>query len=393
MSLSLSEILTIAEKHKFVRIIPSTNIDSLLASGILLKILKENNIEASLTLNTRILAETRKHVPTILIDLPKPENNSDLDNVFTLQYSGDSSISAHIVSFFEQQKGIDSWSKILSLIAGIYRGLDIGKEGFQGLEREILEDLSRRDLISVDFGFRFWGWGRAKLVEMITRTLIPYIPGYTGERSKAEKLVKDLLGLDDPETATSTHIFLETEPERAKKFAQYLYETMLGDEELKKKVILRLIGHTYSVELYGYGIDVLEIYGSLEVFNSLEEKNPIYLALMSLYENTIFHILAIYKDLIDLLSVEISAIMQEILDNKTYIVDAHTLQRPELLVDILSSIGKLPKDKPIILKKDNTLYTSLSELLRTGTDPRILYSHCNEKQLCKVNEDGSIYTG
>ena len=378
MEKSIPVLINTAREYGFLRIIPLTDIDSLIAASILARNLGEHDIHTVINLDVKTCLETDE--PTILLNIPRPSQAKKWCQELVWDKQ-DSSLSSYIVTGLENYWIVSDYDKILAILAGIYRERDLGKEGFQGTEKKFLQELIDNDKAEIDFGFRFWGWRKRSLVEMITRTLIPFLPGLTGERDQVLAFLKKLFNTENVESLNSSSIFLEEEPERAKKFAAALYEALEIDENTRKTILLKLIGFTYYFYIGDTRLESFETLGSLIIYESLEQGSVNLLSNLSLDPNILYSIISLYDYYIDMLANEISHGIRLWLSGRS--IDTDRIERPDIYVDILRSLGLL-NQKPVSIISNGHNITVLRELLRVGKDIEYALSACNELQLCEV---------
>jgi len=375
---SIPVLINTAREYGFLRIVPLTDIDSLIAASILARNLGEHDIYPVINLDVKTCLETDE--PTILLNIPKPSQAKKWCQELVWDKQ-DSSLSSYIVTGLENYWIVSDYDKILAILAGIYKERDLGKEGFQGTEKKFLQELIDNDKAEIDFGFRFWGWRKRSLVEMITRTLIPFLPGLTGERDQVLAFLKKLFNTENVESLNSSSIFLEEEPERAKKFAAALYEALEIDENTRKTILLKLIGFTYYFYIGDTRLESFETLGSLIIYESLEQGSVNLLSNLSLDPNILYNIISLYDYYIDMLANEISHGIRLWLSGRS--IDTDRIERPDIYVDILRSLGLL-NQKPVNIISNGRNVTVLRELLRAGKDVEHTLSACDELQLCEI---------
>ncbi len=378
MEKSIPVLINTAREYGFLRIVPLTDIDSLIAASILARNLGEHDIHTVINLDVKTCLETDE--PTILLNIPKPSQAKKWCQELVWDKQ-DSSLSSYIVTGLENYWIVSDYDKILAILAGIYKERDLGKEGFQGTEKKFLQELIDNDKAEIEFGFRFWGWRKRSLVEMITRTLIPFLPGLTGERDQVLAFLKKLFNTESVESLNSSSIFLEEEPERAKKFAAALYEALEIDENTRKTILLKLIGFTYYFYIGDTRLESFETLGSLIIYESLERGTVNILSNLSLDPNILYSIISLYDYYIDMLANEISHGIRLWLSGRS--IDTDRIERPDIYVDILRSLGLL-NQKPVSIISNGRSITVLRELLRIGKDIEYALSVCDELQLCKI---------
>ncbi len=378
MEKSIPVLINTAREYGFLRIVPLTDTDSLIAASILARNLGEHDIHTVINLDVKTCLETDE--PTILLNIPKPSQAKKWCQELVWDKQ-DSSLSSYIVTGLENYWIVSDYDKILAILAGIYKERDLGKEGFQGTEKRFLQELIDNDKAEIDFGFRFWGWRKRSLVEMITRTLIPFLPGLTGERDQVLAFLKKLFNTENVESLNSSSIFLEEEPERAKKFAAALYEALEIDENTRKTILLKLIGFTYYFYIGDTRLESFETLGSLIIYESLEQGSVNLLSNLSLDPNILYNIISLYDYYIDMLANEISHGIRLWLSGRS--IDTDRIERPDIYIDILRSLGLL-NQKPVSIIGNGRNITVLRELLRVGRDIEYALSVCDELQLCEI---------
>lgn len=366
-------------------IFPAVDVDSLIASGMLLYYSSLANTDASITLDLKNISEIEKSTQKILVGFNNISNEEiEQYNLLVLEPPANSSLSASIARIISSSTEGSTWLYKLGILAGQYRGLDLGKNGFKGLEKSFVDELAERGEIEPDFGFRLWGWSRRRLLEMLTRTFYPLIPGITGNIDNARALLKSVPSIIDPETATSHDIFSETDPEKAKVFVQKLYDVIRAPEEIKKTILYKLIGMVYFINIDNTRIDSPELLGTLITYMSLEPYNPLDILHLVLDHKQLFHLLAIYNDYVDVVAAELSMIINQ--KEYTKPIETDYISRPETISDVLSYIGMTPSQPITIHNLEYGEYTCARELLRTGSSLMDVVDKCDEYQLCKTSK-------
>jgi len=389
LSEKLDQVLRVANEYRFIRIIPATNIDSLITAGILFKNLKDHGIEAVVNLDTKYVIDYSDE-PILLIDLPK---HVERKNLYEIRFNREASNSGYATYYLDKTLGVSRWDKVLSIISGIYRGLDSGREGFKTLERDFLDELVRTNYISIDLGFKLWGRKRHSLLRSIYRTLIPFIPGYSGDPVKTADMLKTLFNISDPDKVRSEDVFSEKDPDKVKVFLQHLDNTMeLLDTDTRRRVLFKLIGYLYTLSMDKYTYDLHEVMGALTIFNSLEVSNPNYVVLTSLEQTLLSQIMVIYDDIIDEASIVLSSLVKQVIGGGSNVIEVEDIpRRPEVLLDMLSSLEIMPREKPLIIRVNGSYYTCVYEYLRINMDSiEKTYRSCDESQLCRVDENGAL---
>ena len=382
----LNNIVKYAREYGVVRIIPKIDIDSLIAAGLLWKNLEEHNISATINFDLKLVVE-ETDIPTVLINLPKPEEAEENKQLFNLVYNGKESVSAYITYFLDKLFIVSSWEKLLALIPGIYYGLD-GEEGFLGLEKQLLKEI--KENLSIKFGFKFWGRDRVGLQKAIYRTLIPFLPGYTGDAENVNNLLKNVLGKT---SGLTKYVSIEDDEKLAARFLEKLVKGMKIDFNTAKRIARKLLGNIYVATLNNKVVELNEFIGSSLVFISIKKDNPYYIPLLSIDKELLFQILTIYEEVIDSLCLDISLAINTYIESRreqAIIEIEEGLARPEIIVEIIKSIDENTRKMPLIVSINGECLTTVDELLRIGNEPSTVYSNCDAIQLCRVDEHGNF---
>jgi single-stranded-DNA-specific exonuclease len=370
-------LINFIQREKSFRIIPSSDVDSLLASAILLKNLSQHGYDVKVSFDLkRIIDEPRE--PALLVSL-KPVNPS---TQAVLEPARDSSVTGTVVSVLDEYFGVDKWDKILAVVAGVYKALDTGRDGFKGVERNILNNLLEGGEISSELGFRLWGHRRIGLSKSLTRTLTPFIPGYTGAGDRVEELLRKISKGRPVEKPQATDFFTESGKQMLRDLVEALQNTVKAPQDYVKNAILRMIGFEYSTSVDTRRIDLLELAGALMVYASLEAENPLKI-LGATLQSVATQILAIYEEVVDeLAAILASSIPRYLFEGEPVDVEDY-LERADIIADVAG--WYLPQVKtPASIIRGGRVYTVARELLRVGWDPRKVYESCDDKQLCVI---------
>lgn len=386
---SLDNIVKTAREYGFLRIVPATDLDSLIAASILSKNLEEHGITCPINTDPSVIIENTDE-PLLTINLPLIERR----NAYELKYIGEYSISGYVTYYLDRVFGLSRWDKLLSIIAGIYRGLDRGREGFRNIERDILDELAKSGYIAVDLGLKLWGWKNNSLLKAMYRTLLPFIPGYSGDPHKTINFLKNTIGLNEVENIRGEQVlsFDESRLDKTRNFIEKLTQSFeIIQQDTRNKLVLKLIGYVYTVHFETSIYDIHECYGSLILFSNIDFENILYLTLVSQDSTIIPQTLIIYNNLIDEVSVDISVSVKDYLKKNNNVIEiSNSVKRPDIYIDIVDSIEKKPLNKPLIIRNNEQLYTSLREYIRVNRDLEKAYSKCNEYQICLVDENGNL---
>lgn len=363
--------------YKSLVIVPSTSVDALLASSILFKKLVDHGLDVKVSINTRLIVDYPDD-PAILIDLPPVNNKKQLS--ITLS-DAESTLTGTIVSMLDKLVGVDNVDKLLSVIAGLYKGLyDFKEGGFKGIEGEFIKGLVNEKILVEIPGLRAWGVKRVGLATALYRTLMPYIPGITGNYEKASKIVMEIFKVRDPSTVKQKEI-KTSEP----RDAMLLLLRSISEITRDSSLAYRLLGDYILIQphLGDLGeIELHELMGAITVYVSYCYRCPLDLALSTIDKSIFTQILVIYNSVIDKLVPGIVPAIEGI--KKGGIPELpNIIKRPDLIVDILSYNNSIPKNKPVVVQSDIGAITVLRELLRTGVKPEEAYHKCREDQICQ----------
>jgi single-stranded-DNA-specific exonuclease len=365
-------------KGKSTILVPHTDLDSLIAAGLLADYIDSTGGRAYISLNLSYVQFDNEQVVLVGFSEKPPKNN-----VLCIGKTSGQSLSSSIYRLVKKHLSDPLWAGKLVLVAGEYVGVNDAKKGFMGVEKEVLDELREKKShdIGEEYGFRLWGWGRRRLIDQMLHTLIPFMPGVSGNIEGIQKIILEMPGVKSVEEATSSTVFSPTQPEKARTFLERLLEVVKLTGESKRHLMLRLVGHVYYIGVFENMIDLPEIMGSLIVFSSLNIKNPLLIPLLVHYKHILPDILLIYNKVIDDVAVEASTAGDKVTGGEKIV--ARLIKRPELIRDMLSSIGLLV-DKPVTISYGGKTYTSASELLRTGSSWNDIIKQCNVYQICEV---------
>ncbi len=384
---AFSNIVKTAKDHGFVRIVSATDIDPIIAASILLRVFKENDIDATAIFNPPVEIEE----PTIFLDIMPQRCIKELCIVFRYtggtEFSIDSnivntpfSISATILKTIEDIWITSFHDRILCLVAGIDRGKDLSKNGFYGLEQSIAEELVSSNKLFYDIGFRLWGWKHQRIYKCLSRTLRPYLPGLSGlEENTVNFLSK--LGFSDPITVSSADIMSSND--RVKAFATELIK-IVREKSLRKRDPYEIVSRVYYVGLRQDIVDLLRIYGAY--FIALALGGDILYNLLYAYLDTSFFtkLLLLYEYFSDKVSKEIVKGINNYTRERDFIViKGNIVKRPEVYSKVFQDIGIKDYPLPIAIETGDHIITSYLELVKAGKNI----------DLDKINLDQTMYVG
>ncbi|MEM1555415.1 MAG: hypothetical protein QXM54_02660 [Desulfurococcaceae archaeon] len=382
----LLEFIDNARKYGFIRIVSSTDLDSLLASGVLLKTLVDNGVSAVLNLDPKVVLD-EKDEPTLVINLPL---TIERKNVFNMVFDENSSTTALVVHTLDKVFKISKWAKTVALVAGVYRWLDVGKEGFRGLEKYLLEELVSSNHVIREIGFKLPGWRKISLAKSIYRSLLPYLPGYSGRWDNVVNLVRNVFGNVDVEKVLGSEVFDRKDSAAINELLRKIDRSLeyLG-EDIRKKIMYRLVGYVYHIDFNGVITDFIEIINALSLVLSIDRRNPIYIAMIGFNKEFLAETLYIYGELIEDRVQLVSEAIENYVSGKTRIIGFEKgFERPELIIDILYFLNKIPSDKVLCINIGGELLTNVSILLKQGFKQEEVFTFCDENQICRVRGSG-----
>jgi single-stranded-DNA-specific exonuclease len=363
----------------YVKIIPRVDLDSIIAASLLLHSLAERGVEVVVNFDLKNALEGGKE-EILLLNLSPPKNAK----LHVAPRQQNSTLTGSIVYEIDRKFGVSVWGKMLAISIGVYDGYDIGKEGFRGVEKSILNELLTKGVIEQEPGFRFWGYKRVSIAKALTRTINPPLPGLTGREDSAGRILSEL---KIPASARASETSIEQDQNVLRKFIQLLDSTIIGNKAFKEKLQRRLVGYVYTTTVNGVLLDLLELSASLSIYMSLLKDSPIHLLQLSMSQNLLYDFLNIYEETVDSIAMSLSSVFEA--PNKI-IELPDPLARPELVIEAVRFILPSEVKKPLIVRKNGYLMTSVNELLRAGYPVEEVYAHCDPLQLCGVKEDGSL---
>lgn len=384
----LLEFMDSVKRYGFARIVPSTDLDSLIASGVLLKTLIDNGISAVLNLDPKVTIDN-KDEPVLLVNLPLPAGRG---NALSLVFDGSSSLTAVVAYALSRSYKISRWVKVLALIAGVYRWLDLGKDGFKGLERQILEELTSSNYVVKEAGFRLPGWRKTSLAKSIYRSLIPYVPGFTGRWDNTVSLIKSVFGEVDVEKFYGSHVFDKRDASAINDFLRKIDQSLTQiNDEAKRRIMYRLVGFVYYIDLDGFTLDFIEAINALSIVLSLDERNPIYVVMTGFSKEFLSEAIYVYGEIVEkIVPVIASVIDSYIMGKSSCIVIENYIKRPELVIDVLDHLGRVASDKVLYVNIGGERVTTASTLLKHGFTMENVFSMCDENQICRVEDNGAL---
>ena len=377
-------ILDFVSEFREVRIIPDTSLDSLIASSILLKTLEEHNVRAKVSLNSRLIVEAPDE-PAILLGLPPLNAKTQVG----LTREGSLTITSRVVKMLDEVFGVDWWDKALSIVASLYRQMtepvDYGKI-LSDVGEKIVDELSKEHRLNIaSRGLQIWGVKRFGLVKSLSRTLIPFAPGFTGNAERiASFLEKELKIRDLP---YSKYLEYTSNEENYVKFAKTLARIYMNTGLSPEKILPRIVGEytiVYESESGLVEFQVNELIGALLVYMSLDKSFPLSIIPLSMRAEICSQALVVYDSIIDQLAKILGSKLTGSTDfSKPVDIDEY-LKRPELVEEIAGFLEKKPRDKPVSTIIDGVAVTSLRELLRVEKNPGDAYVKCDEQQICRI---------
>jgi single-stranded-DNA-specific exonuclease len=376
--LSEKALAEFIEEYRSLVIIPDTSLDSLLSASIMYKKLLEHGLDVKVSINHRIILDYPDD-PAILLNLPGLNNSKHLS---ITRLDERSSTAATVVSILDKLEGVDKWDKLLAVIAGLYHGLYDFKSGlFQGIEDKYAKDLVNEKILVEVPGLRLWGARRLSLPASLARTLMPFIPGLTGNLDKAKKLVSEVFKVHDATQVKVKELRIDENKDSVLQLIKNLAEI-----ERDPRFAFKLLGDFYINLQDPSGVldvEAQEFIGALIVYNSLCRKCPEDILVSTIDKSIFTQILTIYDGSIDVVAREIAQSIDAVRRGGVA-SGLSTIERPDVLVDILAYMEWLPKDRVVKLTGDSGVYTVLRELLRVGVKPLDAYSSCGEDQVCTV---------
>lgn len=363
------------EAYKSFVIVPDTSPDSLLAAGLLLKKFIDHGLDARLSLDAKLLVDYATD-PAIVVGIPPVNKQSHLH----LTATENSSITATIVSMLDKLVGVDKWDKLLAVLAGLYRGLYDFKSGaFKGIENAFTKELVGEKVLYEVTGLRFWGAKRKSLVQAMTRTFMPFIPGITGNVDRAQKLIVEVFKVPDPFNVKQKELRADESKDHILSLIKVLAE---GTKD--PQLAFKLLGDFYISlpELESAGeIEAHELIGSFVVYESLCRLCPIDIALTPFEKSLFSQLIYVYEVFADRVAAYLAYQIDKAKIGEPVSYNG-VIKRPDIVVDTLMYINSLPRNKPVKLILEGEYVTVLRELLRIGIKPEEAYAACKDDQLC-----------
>lgn len=373
----------IKEKATSFVIIPDTSLDSLLAASILHKNLSEYGLNVKLSLDPKLLVDYPKD-PAILLNLPAISDAQ----ISIVRRDENTSLTGIIVSIVDKLPGIDKWDKLLALLAAFYHGLyDISSETIGTIETSYFKELSEEKIVHSTLGLRVWGAKRVGLATALSRTLLPFIPGISGNHENARRIVSEIFKSQDT-NGIRLKEFAGNQKDPLREVLNLLVKHIQSNRQIPQQIAYKLLGDFYiSIPELGETseIEASELLGALVVYNSVYSNSPEDLLFISIEKSILNVAFTVYNEVIDSVAEKIARYF-EVARNGDPIPagELYPITRPDLIVDVLSYAGVLPLSRVVKIMVDGNTYTVLRELIRVKTKPSEAYSICEESQLCPV---------
>jgi len=383
--LTENTFISFIESYKSFTIVPDSSLDSLISAGILLKNLSEHGWDVRVNLDPKVIVDYTDD-PAVLLNLQPLNTQKQL----ALKTTSTSSITALVVTILEKSTGgVSKWDKILAIFSGLYRGYyDFKGGGFRGIENTILNELVSHKAITEVVGLRAWGAKRRSLISALTRTLIPFIPGITGNPENTSRVVKEVFKVTDPQSIRLKDVVSEEDIKKVSELVKRISEITRNYVKKDLQLQLKLVGDFYvQVEEYGVSLEfeAHEALGSLVAYESSCLDCLLDILMLPFSVDILSQTLVACNSILDYLAVSLSTQIGEFLVTGKNIFECdENLQRPDIIVDILQYHNILPENKPVVFLCNGEETAVLRELLRVGVKTEEAYSKCTEKQLCRV---------
>lgn len=203
-------------------------------------------------------------------------------------------------------------------------------------------------------------------------------------------LVRNVFGNVDVEKFLGSEVFDRKDSAAINELLRKIDRSLeyLG-EDIRKRIMYRLVGYVYHIDFNGVITDFIEIINALSLVLSIDRRNPIYIAMIGFNKEFLAETLYIYGELIEDRVQLVSEAIENYVSGKTRIIGFEKgFERPELIIDILYFLNKIPSDKVLCINIGGELLTNVSILLKQGFKQEEVFTFCDENQICRVRGSG-----
>ncbi len=193
-------------EHRYVEIYAFPALDAVLAASILMDSVITSDADAKTIIAAElpsemsepsvllgypswIVEETRFPLPSLLItNTQRPQGKLLPIPIVSRQDSSITAMTVHVL----QELGVITGKEYLAVIAGHWRGFDMGKRAeFVGAEKGIVGMLRYEGRLGETLTLRVYRWHREPLARSIYITVDPFLPGLTGDRGAVERFFEE----------------------------------------------------------------------------------------------------------------------------------------------------------------------------------------------------------
>ncbi len=345
-----------AREAGYVYLFGLTRIDHLVAMALMGNLMKKNDIDVVATFNPGGVEE-----PAVLIGVGKLPGFTGFHYAVK---SLDGSYSMGVLRLLEEVWVVNNRAKSIALLGAADLDMDRGKEGLRGFPGTVVSELESENVVEERIGFRFWIDDSTSLDEAAASTIIPFLPGLTGDVEASSEFMKKALGVDDPSTVSFEEFFSNIDSDLLKRFVAGLIDVMSREGGVPREYLMSVLGKIYRFKIFPRNPYLRKLYGLLAVYCAVDDGSVLRVPFMLDADSLFTEIRFTYSYLVGNIAEEVAVNIMRYRETRDNVFASHYVVRPEIYVSVLRGLGWLPQRKPVIIERGGQHYTVLSEILR-----------------------------
>lgn len=351
----LHDIVEKARAAGFIYVFALTGIDELVSAAIFNRVFSKNDIEVVVTLDPRVVEE-----PAVFIGVDEVPGFRG-SRFIVEERNGCFSYST--VKALEEIWIVGNKPKLMALVGCVARGVDRGANGFEGLE-DLVEELRSENIIDGGVGFRLWVDEATSYVDALSNTIVPYMPGLTGDRVAAESFVKRVVGIDDPGNVSFHEEFMKMDSGDIKHLVAGITEMITSRYSVDPMYLVNILGKIFWTSVFPKNPYLTKIYGVLLTYLSVDSASVYRIPFLARFDNVLTEMFFAYSYMVSVVAEEAASNINQYYVSRQPVFSSHYIRRPEIYVEALRFLGWLPENEPIVIETGDGYYTVLSELIR-----------------------------
>ncbi len=368
------KLLTQVLESGAIHVIYAPNVDSIIASSIISRVLLAQGIEVDLI--PQFCEAPDDGLPVVMLGLePSTKFSQKVISVkyseeqrivtgsnITYVLSGSSAISTLITKVLEEIYVVPTDIKLLSLIASLDKSMNsVFSCEFSDLEKSLISDLVSEGVISIMNTIKIFKYPSIGLAEALYYTIDPFIPGLSGDLKSSSEFVKSLGisdRLSDPDRDKLVSQLLQRMT-RTYRRTTFTKDVLLGDKVVVEKhdliddIYETYYALSYVIDRYGYYVPLTVAHSKLSLASIIANYREKFREIVD-YINVIIEGLA---------EIEKRSVHGESLSIFRY-EEVEEPPPPALLQRVLRSVG-LIGDEKIVIQWSRGYSSSVQRLIPT----------------------------